>query len=319
MDIQGDSKKGDSAEEAANPVTPDGKGGQREIQLTDGHCLEPVRPLLLLRSMHTCPALDLTRNHPARVFIRDVAGGLYTIITIDEFASARAADVWPALNAIRQHGDARRNILYVKFVQSFEFLFAATRRVSKEQNDHKYTLTNDPTRGEYIYTPMLELCFITTIPNKSSANKKNIAETVAKVRHISGSIDFILLQHPHSFFLQFLTNFHKPAEVDEHYDLTDHGKQSLDHYLTDATIIRLLESTWRGPVSSDFYKEMGSKIRNIQDPIFSRPYPLVASHMLGYPRDRGWSSLIHKFENGAANNMVSAYTEKYISKGNTNK
>ena len=109
-----------------------------------------------------------------------------------------------------------------------------------------------------------------------------------------------------------MTKFDKPAVVDEHYDLTDDGKQSLDHYLTDDTIVGLLERTWRGSLSKDFYKVLESKIPVVKDPIFSRPYPFVASYMLGYPRVRG----LNWFEDDAdqATKRAKKYIYKYCNK-----
>ena len=179
-----DERKGNTKEDALNPVTPDGKGGGRETEskADDPNCLKPVRPYLVLRSMHTCSALDLTGKFPARVFVRDVAGGIYSIITVDKFASARAADASPMLDAIRQYGEPRRDLAYAEFIQGFEFLFAAARRANKDENEPTYSLNADATDGgKHSVTPMLELCFVTTIPNKSLENKKSMLEVVAKV------------------------------------------------------------------------------------------------------------------------------------------
>lgn len=81
---------------------------------------------------------------------------------------------------------------------------------------------------------------------------------------------------------QYLTREDTPTRVKISFDETDAKNQSLDHYLTDETVIRLLQKTWNKPVNHKFYDTSTAKVR---DAFFSRPYPEIASKMLGYPED----------------------------------
>lgn len=80
--------------------------------------------------------------------------------------------------------------------------------------------------------------------------------------------------------LKFLSQNGSPTRVKAPFDETDSVNQSLDHYLTDETVIRVLRETWKKPVNDEFY---GSTASILRDAFFSRPYPKIASNVLGYP------------------------------------
>lgn len=62
-------------------------------------------------------------------------------------------------------------------------------------------------------------------------------------------------------------------------DCTDENAQSLDHYLLDVDIIRIIKRYWKGTVDKKFYE----LCPEICDAFFSQPYPLLAHTELGYP------------------------------------
>lgn len=62
-------------------------------------------------------------------------------------------------------------------------------------------------------------------------------------------------------------------------DQTDPKIQSLDHYLRDEDIIRLIERFWKGKVDKTFY----GNCAEVRDAFFSEPYS-EAAQALGYPR-----------------------------------
>ena len=55
--------------------------------------------------------------------------------------------------------------------------------------------------------------------------------------------------------------------------------QSLDHYLTDETIIHLIRNYWKGISDQTFYENCPE----VRDAFFSPPYPSIAHTELGYP------------------------------------
>ena len=63
------------------------------------------------------------------------------------------------------------------------------------------------------------------------------------------------------------------------FDRTEPQRQYLDEYLMDDSIIRILEHVLRLKPKHDFY----AKFPSIAHSIFSKPYPIMACQMLGYP------------------------------------
>ena len=58
----------------------------------------------------------------------------------------------------------------------------------------------------------------------------------------------------------------------------DLQKQSLDHYLRDQDIVRVIRRFWKGKVDKSFY----TNCPEVTDAFWSAPFP-VASEQLGYP------------------------------------
>ena len=142
---------------------------------------ELLRSLLRIKPFYIPRALDLTKGNTARVFIRDVAQGAFSLIYVNQFASERGAHVWPITKAIRLYDGYKKKTEDTEFIGNFEFLFATSRRVSKEQNEPLYILDDDSIRGQFMNSPILQLYFVTTVIDKSIQKKKSMLELVAEV------------------------------------------------------------------------------------------------------------------------------------------
>jgi hypothetical protein len=68
-------------------------------------------------------------------------------------------------------------------------------------------------------------------------------------------------------------------EVAPDFDKTEPQRQCLDQYLLDDSIIQILEHVLPVKPKNDFY----DKYPSIAHSIFSKPYPIIARRMLGYP------------------------------------
>ena len=64
------------------------------------------------------------------------------------------------------------------------------------------------------------------------------------------------------------------------YDKTSEKKQSLDNYILDDSVVKIIRMIWKTPVNNTFYKESPTIVRYA---FFSHPYPAIATKELGYP------------------------------------
>lgn len=74
----------------------------------------------------------------------------------------------------------------------------------------------------------------------------------------------------------------KYYQIPYNYDETTDGKEPLDFFLTDDTIIRLLDRILQPHIRTcgrSFY----SQYNELAKVIFSQPYPMVAIDKFGYP------------------------------------
>jgi hypothetical protein len=79
--------------------------------------------------------------------------------------------------------------------------------------------------------------------------------------------------------LRQLNHIHIFNEVASDFDGTEPQRQSLDEYLMDDSINRIMEHVLRFKPNNDFH----DKYPSLAQSMFSEPYPIMARQMLGYP------------------------------------
>ncbi|CAJ1929850.1 unnamed protein product [Cylindrotheca closterium] len=140
------------------------------------------------------------------------------------------------------------------------------------------------------YAFALQSRILCAAPRRKS---KDVDEPILKTQQKSGRMGepecvFMCTMHDTTndsklAILNLVVNFLQargvPAEISHHCDRTNPKKQSLDHFITDNSIIRLVKHQWGGRVDTRFY----TAYPDSRHALFSEPYPKAAHIALGYP------------------------------------
>lgn len=120
--------------------------------------------------------MDIMSNPPSTVHLRDVGYGSLSLIYVNKYGTEEAAYDWPIHRAIQnytkqqaqQHSDRF-------FLESFDFLAALPRRVSKADNSPIWTYS-DKSDGKF-----KQKVFLTKLKSNNPAEKKRILNLFAQV------------------------------------------------------------------------------------------------------------------------------------------
>lgn len=214
--------------------------------------------------------LDLLTPPVDTLSIKTVACGLFQIVYYNRWGSNKCA--------LSYNYHTADNIEATKALAETTGMIAiAPRRHSKEVNKSLLmTMPNGTKQSQFIY--------IYALDDNSAEAKRKLLGTIEDVSSLCR--DLCLLQDLYSKHQNKVMNFgrhHKRVvTVKEDFDETVHQFQSLDHYLCDDTIVQLIQNTWKGSRDKTFYAAITQSVR---DAIFSKPYPKIASFMLGFPTE----------------------------------
>lgn len=257
--------------------SPNKKGHEGEKQNTVNKYFSGLQLLRqkYLKNVDNIPFVDLLKDPPLSVYVKDFAGGIITGLYADKLGMLEEGNIYCLLRGLGVV-DASPLTPYDKMELEFRrtsgLVAACPRRASKSEN--KALLKKSP-NSPAMYKQTVFLAFLKANGGQS---KLALLGSVVKVSYFL-LIRFIQKLRFSFFVLKFLKAHGVNAEIKPAFDQTNPDVQALDNYIPDDCCVRVVQKFFKSPTDRSFY----TKNPEICDLIFSEPYPEIAQRELGYP------------------------------------